>query len=277
MEPRHGQSRRHFDLGTGREIFAYAPKSVMPLSGGNGFPSLLNFPPKVQYFVDGSPVVADVFIDTNHNGTPDPGDRTWKTVALSGLRQGGRSYFALDVTQPDLYAADGTKLASDKDSFPDCIDGGGNCADSYPKALWEMSDSCTSCQAPMGQTWSRPVIGRIRVDNGGTPEDRYVAIFGGGFDPNFVPGTEVGANDQTVLGGAIYVVNMETGKILYKGTRGHGPDNRFAPIAGASRGRGRGRRRLPRHRVLRRLERPHVAARACRERPARAAAPASRA
>jgi len=218
-----------FDLGTGREIFAYAPQSVMPQNGSKGFPSLLNFPPKVQYFVDGSPRVADVFIDTNHSGTPNPDNRTWKTVAMSGLRQGGHAYFALDVTQPDLYAADGTKLASDKDSFPDCIDGAGNCPDAYPKVLWEMSDSCTSCNAPMGETWSRPVIGRIRVNAGGSNVDRYVAIFGGGFDPNFVPGTELAANDQTTQGGAIYIVDMETGKVLYKGTAG--PSNRFAPIA----------------------------------------------
>ena len=135
------------------------------------------------------------------------------------------------MTQPDLYVSDGTgtKLASDKDSFPDCIDGGGNCADAYPKVLWEVSDSCSGCKAPMGETWSRPVIGRIRVDNGGTNEDRFVGIFGGGFDPNFVPGTEIDGNDHTVRGGAIYIVNMETGKIIFKETGT--TDNRFAPIA----------------------------------------------
>src|SRR5207248_6017304 len=50
-----------FDLGTGREIFAYAPRSIMNLK----FPSMVNFPPAPQYFVDGAVATADVFVDPN--------------------------------------------------------------------------------------------------------------------------------------------------------------------------------------------------------------------
>jgi len=42
-----------------------------------------------QYFVDGSPVVADVQIDG-----------VWKTILVGGLAAGGKGYFALDVTDP---------------------------------------------------------------------------------------------------------------------------------------------------------------------------------
>src|SRR4029077_6892952 len=49
-----------YDLGTGREISAYALKTVM-----SRFPGLLAFPPPFpQYFVDGSVAMGDVFIDT---------------------------------------------------------------------------------------------------------------------------------------------------------------------------------------------------------------------
>jgi Tfp pilus tip-associated adhesin PilY1 len=219
-----------FDLGTGREIFAYSPKAVM----NPGFASLPAFPPPApQYFVDGSPVVADVFIDTAHSGTPVDTNRTWKTVLVGGLRQGGHHYFALDVTQPDQYATDGsgTRLAANKDSSPDCFNGGGTCSGSYPTILWEMTDSATPA---MGETWSRPVVGRIKVSTGSGPGgDRYVAIFGGGFDPAFVPGTEVTSDTDTTQGRALYIVSVETGKILYKATAGldaGGNSKRFAPM-----------------------------------------------
>ena len=231
----------HYDLGTGREIFAFAPRAVMKLNGSKGFSALLNFPPKVQYFVDGSPVLADVFLDTQHAGTPDPANRTWKTVLVSGLRQGGRHYFALDVTQPDIINADGTKTAG-KDTFPDCVDapenGDGNCAARYPKVLWELTDDCTpgvnGCVSPIGETWSRPVLGRIKVGGvNGAVRDRYVAIFGGGFDSTFVPGTEVPVSDTSTRGRSIYIVNIETGAVIYKATAGKDAGNnevRFAPV-----------------------------------------------
>jgi len=210
-----------FDLGTGREIFAYAPSGL-----SNKFPNLLNFPPAVQYFVDGSAGSADVFIDTNHAGTPNSLNRDWKTVLVGALRQGGNYYYALDVTQPDqINAVTGLKTAP-LDSAPDCLDGGtGNCPAKYPTVLWELTDNCSlqpvTCVAnppTMGETWSRPVVGRIQVVNGGTPEDRYVAILGGGNDPGFTPGTPVTA--ANTIGRAIYIVNVETGKIIYKVTQG---------------------------------------------------------
>ena len=46
--------------------------------------------------------MADVFIDPVFSGgTPTPTTGNWRTVPASGLREGGKSYFALDVTQPD--------------------------------------------------------------------------------------------------------------------------------------------------------------------------------
>jgi hypothetical protein len=211
-----------FDFGTGREIFAYAPKALM----NPKFPNLLNFSPQPQYFVDGSPVLADVFIGpTDTSGKPVPADRTWKTVLVSGLRQGGHHYFALDVTQPDLLNADGTKKAP-VDGSPDCLDDGvAGCAAPYPTVLWETTDACTiptECVTNMGETWSRPVVGRIKVSNGTGSEDRYVAIFGGGFDASFVPGQEVSTTNKntTTQGRAIYIVNVETGQRIYKATEG---------------------------------------------------------
>ena len=227
------------DLGTGREIFAYSPRMVM----ASKMPNLLNFPPLPQYFVDGSMGTADVFIDPANDGvTPSPADRVWRTVLVGSLRQGGAGVYALDVTQPDdIVTTPGPSfgdIAGNKDASPGCLDGTGpSCSAGsvanrpYPSILWEFtdagaacSDTCTSTTLPpaLGETWSRPAVGRIRiVTDPGPPavfEDRYVAIFGGGFDPGFTPGDDVAA--KLPRGRAFYIVDVETGQLLYKTTEG---------------------------------------------------------
>jgi hypothetical protein len=250
------------DLGTGREIFAYSPRQVI----NSKFPNLLNFPPLPQYFVDGSMGTADVFIDPANDGvTPTVSQRTWRTVLVGSLRQGGAGYYALDVTQPDdiVTSAGPTfgEIAGNKDASPGCLTGtGASCVAGaatnrqYPAILWEFtdgggtpadcSDTCTSTAvAPaLGETWSRPVVGRIRIiSDPGPPavfEDRYVAIFGGGFDPSFTMGDSVAA--KLPRGRAFYMVDIETGQILYKTTEGVAGDGGtgtppapipFAPMA----------------------------------------------
>ena len=92
------------------------------------------------------------------------------------------------------------------------------------------SDSCGTIGAPFGETWSRPVVGRIKVVDTASPtadasgfDDRYVAIFGGGYDPSFTPGDDVATKLGTgavIQGRAFYMVDIETGAILYKMQRG---------------------------------------------------------
>jgi Neisseria PilC beta-propeller domain len=228
------------DLGTGRELFAYAPRQIITAA----MPGLLNFPPVPSYFVDGSMGTADVFIDPQNDGvTPTAADRTWRTVLVGSLRQGGAGVYALDVTQPDdIVTTAGPNLgdiAGNKDAAPGCLNGGGvSCTAGavsnrpYPSILWEFKDSGAACSdtctiAPLnppalGETWSKPVVGRIKVISSVGPpavfEDRYVAIFGGGFDLSFTPGDDVSIRQPK--GRAFYIVDIETGALLYKTTEG---------------------------------------------------------
>lgn len=75
-----------FNADTGVEMWAYVPQAVLP--------NLYKLADKQyasqhQYFVDGTPVVQDVYV----NGT-------WITMLVAGLGAGGSSYVALDVTDP---------------------------------------------------------------------------------------------------------------------------------------------------------------------------------
>ncbi|MDX9873421.1 MAG: PilC/PilY family type IV pilus protein [Spongiibacteraceae bacterium] len=81
-----------FDARTGAETFAYVPTAV--------FPNLHRLTGKTyghHFYVDGSPVVADVYIE--HQGS-----KQWRTVLIGTLRAGGKGLFALDITDPDNIA-----------------------------------------------------------------------------------------------------------------------------------------------------------------------------
>jgi type IV pilus assembly protein PilY1 len=91
----------------------------------------------------------------------------WKTVVIFGERRGGRSYHALDITDT-----------------------------ANPQYLWTFTDS------KMGETWSEPVIGKVRVPTG----DKFVAFVAGGYDT---------ANNNT-SGKAVFAIDIATGTKLWE-------------------------------------------------------------
>ena len=82
----------------GNELWAYVPSMVLP-----NLYKLADtaYPANHQYYVDGSPVIGDIYTSTG-----------WKTILVGGLGGGGRGYYALDITDPTA-----------------------------PLALWEFTDS----------------------------------------------------------------------------------------------------------------------------------------
>lgn len=215
-----------YDNGTGREIFSFIPRAMLPtvLLAAEGADRNRQF-----WGIDGSPQIDDVFIDTDaiENGSVACEDRRWRTALIGGYREGGPGYYALDVTQPDELDARNAP-SPDNGYVPSCIDGGPNCDDrEFPSVLWEFKDlqavelaagivqvvrldEDMNGRPDLANTWSKPVIGRIRVCTGACAaadtEDRFVAIFGGGVE-----------DDPSNPGGNfIYMVDVETGKVIYK-------------------------------------------------------------
>ena len=220
-----------FDNGTGKEVFSYVPRAVMPTLDD------LKDTYRQQFTVDGRVSSGDVYIDPQHTGTPDEEQREWRTVIMGGLREGGSGYYLLDVTHPDvLTTCDGTPtipstLGGSGGYVPSCLNGcaagDGGSDFPYPMPLFEFYDN-EDCGATLpdgrcdddlngrpdlADSWSTASIGRIKVlvrEVGGlVEEDRYVAIFGGGLD--------VERKDQLVAGGNfLFMVDIETGKAIYK-------------------------------------------------------------
>lgn len=214
--------------GTGRELFSFVPRTLLPtvVAQEEGEIEL--------YGVDGRVQVSDVFIDVG------AGDE-WRTVVVSGLREGGVGYYALDITQPDqleLSFDDGnlpvpvaSSLNNGVGYVPSCTNGGTKCGTlPYPAVLWEFADRCPDPFDPdetvpcdddvnslpdLADGWSRPAVGIVEVcavaggDCGPGGADllrKFVAIFGGGFDPDH----------PLDAGNHLYILDIETGKPIYK-------------------------------------------------------------
>jgi Tfp pilus tip-associated adhesin PilY1 len=266
-----GITAKHcFDLGTGAEIFAYAPRATMQI-----FKKLKDRigtqTKQMEWTVDGPATAGDVFIDSSYSGAPVDADRAWHTILVGGMREGSPfegttgtapsdsqgSYYALDVTQPDSLTTDsnGKPVTIIPATFnaPMCINANGDAtcgkdaadpvvrgnqpARAYPTVLWEITDvgdldlsgTTGATYVDMGETWSKPALGRIKVctancGNATAPfpvtEDHYVAIFGGGFDRERL----------NRRGNWLYMVDVETGNVLYRANSSCG----VAPLAGCS-------------------------------------------
>ncbi len=109
-----------FDAVTGREKFAYVPSEVY-----RNLSQLTGNPYTHRSFVDGSPVVADVFIGG-----------AWRTILVGGLRYGGQGIFALDITDPGSFTEGNANAIS----------------------LWEFNDNH---DADLGYVYGEPAIAKM--------------------------------------------------------------------------------------------------------------------
>ena len=91
-----------------------------------------------------------------------------------------------------------------------CVKYWGSIGHNGSPAEWGTAfDEDANGHPDLGDTWSTPTIGRIKVaDGAGGTLDRWVAIFGGGFDPE--------NKTSPVRGTWLYMVDVETGEAIYK-------------------------------------------------------------
>ncbi len=207
-----------FTNGTGKELFAFVPRQMLPHL------RQLAETTDQDWGLDNSVRVDDVFIDPAGAtaGAVTCLDREWRTVLIGSYREGGSGYFALDITQPDVIASATNVPQPVNDYVPSCTDGPAACGSRpFPSVLWEFTDSVPGNPLArmdedlngwpdLANTWSVPATGRIRVCDADcsedSVEDRFVAVFGGGLgDPPTRP-----------HGNYVYMVDIETGRVLWK-------------------------------------------------------------
>ena len=130
-----------FDAATGDELWSFVPKELLSNM------TRLYFDPSAKwknYGIDGD--VIPITADRDNDGIIEPGDGDFVRI-IFGMRRGGSTYYALDVTN---------KTA--------------------PTLLW------TRTLADGGQSWSTPVIARMDINVAGLNSDKAVVILGGGYD-----------------------------------------------------------------------------------------------
>lgn len=158
-----------FDAATGVESFAYVPASVFrkrAISPGAtpGLMALTESDYSHQFYVDGSFGLGDLY------------DNGWKTYLVGALGYGGRGIFALDMTDRSFDESD---------------------------IRWERTAPDTNLSTDpwndLGYQFGEPTVARMLIGQ----SDRYVTIFGNGYDSN-------------AGRAALYVVDSITGEVIKK-------------------------------------------------------------
>jgi type IV pilus assembly protein PilY1 len=194
----------YHDVGTGEEIWAFIPPDLLakvPLFLGSTH----------HYFVDGTPMVRDVWIDGGQanrmggaavpNGVREGNE--FHTVAVVGERRGGTKYFALEVTDA------------------------GDDLEARPRFLWLYPQPDDPEHLSFGETFAEfvptpPPMGPVRIDSGAPPcanpnhrefqtstgagrcfEERWVVMLSGGFDLQYTKGR------------GVHMVDLATGEEIW--------------------------------------------------------------
>jgi type IV pilus assembly protein PilY1 len=135
--------------GAGSEVFAYVPgdlyqgASGVPVDTGlmsRGDPDFTHV-----YLVDGPVGVYDVDMNKTSGASGSP---NWKSMLVGGLGKGGKSYYAIDVTDPGAFSTE-TAAAG--------------------KVLWEFR------HADLGFTYGEPAVVKTR-------QYGWVLVFGSGYN-----------------------------------------------------------------------------------------------
>jgi type IV pilus assembly protein PilY1 len=188
-------NQHYFTLGTGKELWAFVPPDLLPKL------KYLVIGQRHEVYVDGTPMVRDIWTDgsgaTAKDGVKQKDE--FHTVAIVGEREGGRKYFALDITDPDFactMGAAGCTPVADDDALA-------------RKFRWSWPQPGTSEDLYKGESWNDhapapPPIGPIAMKNaasgaitvGGVKADEvYIVALGGGFDPDYVRGRSINIVD----------------------------------------------------------------------------------
>ncbi|MCX9155069.1 PilC/PilY family type IV pilus protein [Niveibacterium sp. 24ML] len=171
----------------GKELFALVPNAVFQgpdkKPEESGLQALASNAYTHRYYVDASPEVRDVDFARAGGATGAALDSAdWRSLLVVGLGKGGRSFVAMDVTDPASWTSE-SEIAK--------------------KVLWEFT-------APdMGYTYGRPLITKV-------PKYGWVVVLTGGYNNTLAPF----ANDASDFRGkgVLYFVDPRNGNLLEKVT-----------------------------------------------------------
>jgi type IV pilus assembly protein PilY1 len=171
------------DAQTGIERWAFLPPEFI----GN----------QVEYFKDNQSAVGSKFYGVDgslrvqtigdNDGIVEPGE---KVMLFFGMRRGGDTYYALDISNRD-----------------------------QPTVMWSKDSSSLP---GIGQSWSSATPTRINISGAAQNADKSVLVIGGGYDPS--QDSPISSLDSN--GNSIYIVDSQNGNLLWQGSKS-GADEDF--------------------------------------------------
>ena len=178
----------------GNEKMAFIPSQALPNMKDLSKQDYIH-----RFYVDGDMDAANVKAEFQS------GTDSWRTVLVGGLRRGGQSIYALDVTDPSRFINRNNS---------------GDNARAAKTFMWEFSDDVAKGAASntdkftadkdLGFTYSKPQI--MRLNDG-----KFYVVFGNGYN-----NTEPDGNVSTSGDAVLYLLNIATGEIAKKITTGYG-------------------------------------------------------
>ena len=170
---------------TGQELWSFIPKQLLSNL------TRLYFDPNSkykQYGIDGN--VVPIVKDVDRDGIVEPADGDF-VIIVFGMRRGGTTYFALDVTNKNS-----------------------------PSLLW------TNNFVESGESWSSPVVARMDIGSVAQNADKAVIVIGGGYDT--VHDTTAHPSAPDGQGAGVFILDLISGTRLWRAGVDSGADLQLA-------------------------------------------------
>lgn len=203
---------------TGVEKFAFLPNEMVENNhaafvnphvdqGGAGF----------LYGIDAPWTVHTEYLATEENQLKvKVSDQTFgKQWAYGGLRMGGHSYYALDLTDLDKPQLKFHIFVDPNRKFLQQADPTKNRYSGVSKVMTAQGEKQYDALNYMGKSWSKPVITKVNWQG----EPKLVMLVGGGYDDDAMSQNQgyEGAeySQQNAMGAGVYMFDADTGDLLW--------------------------------------------------------------
>lgn len=188
------------DGDAGKEVFTFVPNEIIEKQA-KGFLSQDNQSSNLQYGLDGQWTAYTEFVTKKGTNVNEPvvtvkGGKQW---LYGGLRMGGKSYYALDLS--DVTSSSSTP----KLKFH--INPAGTC-------------STTNALGCMGQSWSKPTLTWVNWQG----KRKLVMLVGGGYDAAYESSVDY-TPSNTDQGAGIYMFDADNGNLLWWASANAGSTN----------------------------------------------------
>ncbi|MEG1725189.1 MAG: PilC/PilY family type IV pilus protein [Anaerovoracaceae bacterium] len=188
------------DTDAGKEVFVFAPNEVIE-NQASGFLNQDNQSSTLGYGIDGQWTAYTEYVTKSGTNANEPvvtvnGGKQW---IYGGLRMGGKSYYALDLS--NVTTTGGT-----------------------PKLKFHINPTGT-CSATnglgcMGQSWSKPTIGWVNWQG----KRKLVMFVGGGYDSRYESSAD-NTPSGTDAGAGVYMFDANDGSLLWWASANAGSSN----------------------------------------------------